>query len=357
MSGLYDFWRSALKQPHLIGKVGGIPMHEGEPECGYYRMRVKGGTDLPAAIWMAGEEMVAKVGDQMRDPLKIWTWCGRDPIPYEQYTAVMGGGEWPDAPPKVEPKPREEPAGIGHNHPEDPVEAIKAELAGEIELAQEFLKKPITSQEDADKAATWAKRLSELESRADKTRETLKRPHLEAGKKVDAEWQPIVRGAGEWKSKLKTHLTPWLIEQDRLERERQAEARREADRVKAEAAAAAAALDEASRAIEEADISAPLDPDIIAEQEAAEAEATRLAEAAAAAERDAAQRKTAAGRTGGKVSLRTTVIAEITDYDKLLMALKDRTEVRELVQSLANRAAKAGVALEGMKISEKKEAA
>ena len=57
------------------------------------------------------------------------------------------------------------------------------------------------------------------------------------------------------------------------------------------------------------------------------------------------------------MSLRTFVSAEITDYDALLIALKDHSEVKELVQSLANRAAKSGVVLAGMKIVEERRAA
>ncbi|MER8967700.1 hypothetical protein NKI25_18595 [Mesorhizobium sp. M0808] len=62
-------------------------------------------------------------------------------------------------------------------------------------------------------------------------------------------------------------------------------------------------------------------------------------------------------RTGAKVSLRTFVTAEITDYDALVMALKDRPEVREIIQTLANRAAKSGVEIAGMKAVEERRAA
>src|SRR5690606_23805235 len=92
------------------------------------------------------------------------------------------------------------------------------------------------------------------------------------------------------------------------------------------------------------------------DEEAAK-EAERKAEAAAAADREAAARNAAAGRTGAKVALRTFTSAEVTDFDALLMALKDRPEIKEIVQTLANRAAKSGVELPGMKITEERRAA
>src|SRR5690606_25196695 len=88
------------------------------------------------------------------------------------------------------------------------------------------------------------------------------------------------------------------------------------------------------------------------EREKARQEADRLAAEARAKEQEAAARKVSAGRTGARTSIRVEKKGEITDFDALLTALKDRAEIKELVQSLANRAAKAGVELPGMKIVE-----
>jgi hypothetical protein len=60
-------------------------------------------------------------------------------------------------------------------------------------------------------------------------------------------------------------------------------------------------------------------------------------------------RPKAAGSTR-TVSLRTKISAEITDYDKLVHQLKEQADVRALIQSIADRSARAGVELPGMKI-------
>jgi len=89
----------------------------------------------------------------------------------------------------------------------------------------------------------------------------------------------------------------------------------------------------------------------------AQAEAERKQQELEAAERATKDRNSQAGHTGSKVALRTVTEAEITDYDALLIALKDREEIKELVQSLANRAARSGVELPGMKIHKTQKAA
>ena len=57
-----------------------------------------------------------------------------------------------------------------------------------------------------------------------------------------------------------------------------------------------------------------------------------------------------AGRTGARTSIRSEKKGEIVDYDAFVMAVRNRDEVRELMQSLANRAAKSGSDLPGLKI-------
>ncbi|MCB1460936.1 MAG: hypothetical protein KDJ90_00555 [Nitratireductor sp.] len=306
-----------------MSKLG---IHENQPECGYYRDR----SGKAIAIFEQDGEIVALAGGIASDPARAWSFGCKFPVTYEQYSAVAERGEpWPDEAP---------PVAAGDNLSDDPCEALKQELEGERELAEQFLKDGITTKEQADKAATWAKRLGTLSKKADDLRKVEKQPHIDAGATVDAKWNPIRDDAKDLSTRLKRHLDAWLREQDRLERERQARAREEAERAQREAeeaARAAAASDDAE----------------------AKARAEEAAEQAKQAERDAAERNAQAGRTGAKVSLRTFVSAEITDYDALLIALKDHSEVKELVQSLANRAAKSGVVLAGMKIVEERRAA
>ena len=316
----WKWWQNAIN-----GDVG--PIHENEPQCGYYRARSNKYGDEPVAIWNNGETMLAIRGfDQNQiDPGEIWTFVCSNPIEYEEYNKAIINGCFSDEP----------PAPKTHNLPDDPCEALAIELEGEKELAEEFLSEPVTDQTQADKAAAWSKKLSAISKKADDQRKVEKQPHVDAGKAVDAKWNPIRDEAKDLSTRLKRHLDDWLREQARIESERQRKAQEEADRKRKEAEEAAAKAQ--------------------SEQDAIEAE--KAMEAAKKAEQDAKERNAQAGRTGSKVALRTFISATITDYDKLLNDLKDRQEIKDLVQSLANRAAKSGVKLDGMEIHEEKRAA
>lgn len=314
-----------------------------EPQLGFYRMRNKDGKDRAVAIGLIGKVLTAWVdGDTSRkngEPIRpedIWTYCCSWPISHELYEAVSDRGEaWPDDGPARR---------IGDNLPDDPHEAAKIEFEGEREAAEEILAKPIVTQNDADRAAVASKRLAELHGKVDKMFRAEKDPIVVAGREVDEKFR--------WREepkllsiRLKRAQDNFLIEQKRIEEERQRKARAEAEKLQREAEEKARkAADEARRASPE-------------EQERLKREADHAATLAAAKEREAQAQKVSAGRTGARVSLRTFVDAEITDFDALLMALKERVEIKELVQSLANRAAKSGFELAGMKIRSEQRAA
>ena len=329
MSNVYDFWNSALAGV----KVGSaaLPVHENLPQAGFYRVRTgKNGPWEPVAIFEHEGSLVALRAGNPVDAGQIWTWACRNPVTYEAYTAVVERGEaWPDEPPAPT---------IGHNSPSDPFEALRVEYEGEAEQAREFLKTPITTQEQADQAAIWAKRLAGIAKKATDLHKVEKQPSLDEGRRVDDKWRDLKTGPDDLSKQLKRHQDAFLRELDRLEQERQRKAREEADRLKREADEAAA------KASSEAD-------------DASVQRAEAAKKAAEQAERETQARNIQAGRTGAKVALRTFVSAEITDFDALLMALKDRPEITEAVQSLANRAAKSGVSLPGMTIKEEKRAA
>ncbi len=327
----YEFWRKALKDPAKIGTE--LPVHENDPQPGFYRMNDRDGGDMiPVAIWRdSNGDLVAKAGMMLtRTVDSIWTFCCRHPIEEQVYRGVIAGGSWPDSPP--------ENPGIGHNLPEDPFEALKEELAGEVEIGRELLAKPVENQDDADKVANFAKRISAIGTKAENMFKVEKQPWLDGGRAVDDKFRNVRETAKVLASQLKAHIDAFLKAERERERERQ--------RIAAEDAAAKrrAAEDAARKA---ADVSPnPDDPEMVARQQ----EAERLKAEALKAERDAEERRVQAGRTGSKVSLRTVKSARIVDYGKLVEALKDRDEMKELVQSLANRAARSGVDLPGMEI-------
>lgn len=333
----WRWWHDALK-----GKTGQITT---TPEQGYYRVRYKdkktgqSGQWEPVAIWFDEDSqgwLAYRNGSEVHAD-EIWIGACRNPITIEAYDKAMGGGGFDDEPEKA--------PGIGHNSPEaDPLDALRIEYLGEKELAEEFLRSPVQSDDAASKAAIWSKRLADIAKRATDLHRVEKQPSLDVGRRVDEKWRELKEDPKALSTRLKRHTDDFLREKDRKERERQRAAQEESDRLRREAEAAALAARHA---------------DILEDEEilaARHAEIERINEQAAAAQREAEARNVAAGRTGAKVSLRTFVSAEIIDFDALLVALKGRDEIKELVQSLANRAAKAGIELPGMKIVEERRA-
>jgi hypothetical protein len=348
-SAAYAYWQEGLilgagreltrEQQKLLG------IHDGDPRPGFYRKRNKAGKDDAVAIWNDETGIIALVNGEPADPVDIWTYVARWPISHEQYEAVMDGAPWPDDGPAR--------AEVGHNLPDDPHEAAKIEFEGEKEAAEEILARPIKTQADADRAAVAAKRLSDLHGKVDKMFRAEKDPINLAGREVDEKfrWREDAKALSV---KLKRAQDDFLREQDRLEKERQRKAREEAERIQREADEARVAAEKAMAKKVADGIS---DAQAIAEHSKRQEEADRLAAAAAAKAREAEAQKVSAGRTGARVSLRTFVDAVIVDYPALVEALRDRQEMKELVQSLANRAAKAGVELPGMKIRSTQRAA
>lgn len=328
-NNLWKWWQDAL-----AGNLG--PIHDSDPQQGFYRTRYKDKPWEPVAIWFEDGKWNAMRGDRAIDASEIWTFCCRNPITHEAYTKAIEGGGWDDEPEQVR--------GMGDNLPSDPFEALKLEFAGEQELADALLKSKVDTQDQANKIGVLSKRIAGISKRATDLHKVEKQPHLDAGRNVDNKWRDLKEEPDTLSKRLKRHLDAFLQEEARKERDRQATARAEADRIQREADAARIAAEQASA---KNDNSAA----------AAEAEAERLTRQAADAEKETQARNTSAGRTGAKVSLRTFVFAEITDFDALLLALKDRAEIREVVETLANRAARSGVELAGMAIKSEQRAA
>jgi hypothetical protein len=270
------------------------------------------------------------------DVESLWVASCRNPITEQQYDQAMAGGGFIDEP--------ERTATAGHNLPADldPHEKLRLEFLGEKEMADAFLKTPIKTRDEASRAAIWSKRLSEITRKANDLHRVEKQPSLDESRRVDDRWRELREEPKALSVRLKRHSDEYLLEQERIERERQRKAQEEADRIRREAEAAALAARHAD-VCEDDDTAA-----------ARQAEVDRLQQQADRAEVEAQERRVQVGRTGAKLSLRTFISARITDFDKLLAALKHREEIREVVQSLANRAAKSGVALPGMEVVEER---
>ena len=353
MTDQYHWWRQAKKlsggRELTRDQLALLGVSEDHPESGFFRSRpFKDAPFEPVAIWRdAAGTMICLQGDRPADALRAWGYACRWPIEELLYHSVLAGGAWPDEPPAVS-KEHNLPAKTGDLHKD-----LTVELSAEKETVEGFLKKPITTQEQADQAGVWAKRLASIATKADEQFNVEKRPWLDGGNAVDDKWRDVRTDAKELAKKLKKHGEAWLKELDRLEQERQRKAREDADRIRREAEAAAKRVADAARAAEEdaARRDAIATPPGLAasfEQESkqeadlieAEAEAKRLLQQVADADREAQPRSVFSGRTGAKVSLHTFWVANITDYDALVVALKDQPEVREAVEKIAGRMAR-----------------
>lgn len=362
---IWGWWRLAQADPDKIGTAP-LLIFPYQPQCGYYRVRHKKGDWQPVALYpdeISGDLIASRNGAMVTGDSRIeelWLWACRQPTSYEIFADAEAGKGYPDEP--------EKPRGIGDNIREaDPFDALGIEYLGEKEQAEEFLKSPITTQAEADRAAIWADRLRDIANRADALHTAEKGPVLAEGKRIDDKYREIRTVPATLSKRLKLHQKDFLDEQDRKERERVAAAKREADRLKAEALAAARKAEQDQRRAEEEarrKLAAAERAQNHDEREKAQREAEaiqRQAERAVAdagtkiAEAKAAERLTeyqnpSAGRTGSKTKLVTYTSAVIEDWGLFLSAVKDRDEIKDVLQQIAGKAARAGIELPGMRI-------
>lgn len=286
----WAWWQAAL-----AGDFG--PIHESDPQAGYFRRKLRDGGWSPVAIWREGDALICLDGGQPKEATEVWTWCCRTPITYELYEAVTDRGEgWPDLPPAA-----------GHNLGLTPFETLANELAGEkAEIDRLLTAGPIKDKATADRLSNWTARISDIKTRADAERVAEKRPHDDAASAVQAKWKPLVDDAAALARRMKDAIGAYLTEQ-----------------------AKAAAAERARAAAEGAPIKA--------------VENAR------------------AGSIGRKVALRTVKSADITDLAKaaaFIAAMSNPpVEFVEVVRKLADKMLKAGVDVPGAILTEKQIAA
>ena len=226
----------------------------------------------------------------------------------------------------------------GHNNPPSPAEQFRDQLADLKARVSGF---PDITPENAGDANDLIRLCGNLAKDIDKTRKDEKQPYLDASREVDGKYMPLADEAKATPEPLKARLSAYLREQERIAREKAAEAARiaEEERLKAEAEKA---------------VSMPADEAEI--EQAAEVAEIKAAAAAAAAEKA----RTAKGSHGLMASgLRTKREVVITDPVGLVRHFHKHPDVIELCLRLAKaqvRAAKGGeVDIEGIAIKEVRE--
>ena len=302
----YHFWRSGLAGLTLA-------VQDGNPQPGFYRARQsKGGPWQPVAIWAETDgSMVALRGSDSVDAADIWIACARHPVSYEDYQHALQTGDWPGALPAPADTPRAvltdvlAPAPIGDNNPPEGSEALLADIDERVAEAKSWADgRVIASQADADRAEALISALAKAGKAAEAAHKGEKAPHLEAGRKVDARWKPVLGSVEGTVRLLKGLLTPFL-------RAREEEKR----------AAAAKAI-------------------------AAGAEPVR-----------ADTRATTSGTHGRKVTLRRVKRAKVTDAKAALAFFADHPEITALVQRLADKVVSVGGSVPGVEVVTEESAA
>ncbi|PYE89639.1 hypothetical protein [Phyllobacterium leguminum] len=308
----WAWWQKALANPSLIGTKE-LPVHESEPQQGYYRTRFKGQPWEPVAIFYpeGSNEIVAyRNGREVRVD-EIWTWCCRYPVTYEAYQAAVEGEGWPDDDKTVaaQVKPREAVPGDNSGAAE-PTETIKDQI--DAALARSNAYEVISDDETAAKALSLRNRLNELSREADKIRTKEKEPHLEAGRAVDAKWQPLVRKAKTGADQARDAIGAW--ETKKLQEQRRREREAEEARIAAEMAAR--------------------------EQQADTAVLEAPAPVTAPVEVATTPIKPTYGKTAS-VQVKT-VVKDVTDWSALAVYMSIHPEMQDLLRKLAQRALDAG---------------
>lgn len=312
----WAWWQKALANPSEIGKPG-LPVHEGHPQQGYYRAKNRDKVFEPVAIYYPEEasELVAfRNGREVR-PDEIWTFCCRYPVSYEAYVAAVDGKGWPDDDAVVAKQVAPSPPASGDNSGDvDDAETLKDQIDNALKGVDSYAK--IKDDETASKALSLRNRLNELSRDADKKRDELKRPHLEAGKAIDGKWQPLVKSAKAGADKVKDAIGAWETEKLRLQRE--------AERKAYEAEQARIAAERATQADD---------------GDTAVIDAPKVETAPAPAPSQSTVRAT----YGKAASVQAkTFVKDVTDWPALAVYMSNHPEMQELLRKLAQRALDAG---------------
>jgi len=211
------------------------------------------------------------------------------------------------------------PADLGHNNPPEPIEALKEKLALYKEGAEAF--GPVTeanAQEYRDHIGYGVKLAKEIDGQ----RETEKKPHLEAGRAVDAAYKPLLETVEATQKKLKAPLQSFIVEREK-------EAKRIADEK-------AKALREAEEAARKAAEEPEEDPFLAATAPVIDVKAAHVEAKIAEGQLLAASRVSSAAGGFAATSLKTKRSAKVTDWSALAAHYLARGEVRAVLEQLAN---------------------
>lgn len=317
----YTYWQNAL-----AGEFG--PVHDGDAQPGFWRKRTsRSGPFVPVAVWEQDGKLVALCDGKEAVPADLWTYICRYPVTEDAYYSRVATGRWTDEDEGVAQSLA--PPSAGHNAPpQGEAETLESQIDAASSNAEAYAE--ITDDETAAKAQSARSRLLELSGQADKRREALKRPHLEAEKAIDGLWQPLVKKAKEAADGLRKAIAAHETRKFK-----------EAEKVRlAEEAKARAAETERKR--------------LLAEQLAAHPEAPPPPEPPKPEPIQVPQppaQTTIRGAYGRGAAVKEVKRAVVNDQDAAYAFLKTHKEMKDLVAKLAQRAVDAGYEVPGVTVS------
>lgn len=305
----YDFWRR-----RMAGEV--VPIHDGEPQAGFYKVRTKDGNWQPVAYWFGKDGAIrCRVGARDIDEqtaAERWPHASKNPIPHEVYKAVINGELWPDQHESVVRDRINSDAAPA----DDSFDALKDRIEDLARDAQSLIDAGAApDQSAADRASDLANRLAELQKTAAAARAAEKKPHDEAAAAVQAKWKPLLGTADIYRRIKEAVITPFL---------------------RAETAKQRAAEEAARKAAEEAAKAGKPIP-----------------------ETPATQRAAPKAGSGGRrsVALRTVKVVTITDRKAVLEFFAENPLITEVLQKLAEKVTAAGATVPGVTVTEEQRAA
>jgi len=210
------------------------------------------------------------------------------------------------------------PADIGHNLG-DHIEGYKETLARFKADADKYAE---VTEDNAQFIRDHIGYGNKLAKEIDSTRDELKRPHLEAGRKIDGAYKPLIETCDDIVKAMKRKLAAFLDARER-------EAKRIAEEAKRK-------LEEAERLAAKAVEEPEDDPFLAATAPTVDVKAAHVEAKIAEGQALAASRVSSAAGGFAATSLKTKRSARVTDWTALAMHYLGNGEMRATLEKLAN---------------------
>ena len=326
----YSYWTLALgltggMRSLTRDEVKALGVTEVDVGLGFFKKRMsRGGPFAPVAIWLDGAELVCVIDGKPASALDVWTYCCPHVVSEEMYRERMDSGKWTDECEAVTASLA--PQKIGSNMPPtDPAEILRGKIDAAKAGIDAFAK--IETDEAAGQAQSLRSRLLELSGDADKKREELKKPHLEAGRLVDSTYQPLVKDAKAGADTLRAAIGAYETEKERARQE----AERKRVRMEQEVERVRLAAIETGKPAPP--VAAPAPP-----PEPVPAPTTRIS-----------------GSYGRAANVRTVKVCTVTKIEDAMLFFKTHADMVALVAKLAQQATNNGFSVPGTTVEERKD--